>query len=183
MRLKRMAIDTSHWCHSPGFFYTDEALAQAVAESVSYADVLRRLGVRLAGGSHAYLARRIRAAELDTTHFLGQAHRHGQPSPRRTLPEHVLRVLPPGSFRIKTPQLRRALIATGVSESCAACGCGPEWKGQSLRLIIDHVNGDWHDNRQENRRFLCPNCHAQTATWCLRLSARSTIEEQARLAE
>jgi hypothetical protein len=29
-------------------------------------------------------------------------------------------------------------------------------------LVIDHINGDFHDNRAENLRFMCPNCHAQT---------------------
>ncbi|WP_231976049.1 hypothetical protein [Streptomyces sp. 3214.6] len=35
-------------------------------------------------------------------------------------------------------------------------------------LCADHVNGDWRDNREENLRYLCPNCHALTETWCRR---------------
>jgi hypothetical protein len=34
-----------------------------------------------------------------------------------------------------------------------------------LVLQIDHINGDILDNRRENLRFLCPNCHSQTATF------------------
>lgn len=29
----------------------------------------------------------------------------------------------------------------------------------------EHINGDHFDNRIENLRFLCPNCHAQTDTY------------------
>jgi DNA-binding CsgD family transcriptional regulator len=33
-------------------------------------------------------------------------------------------------------------------------------------LQIDHQNGDHADNRKENLRELCPNCHSQTDTYC-----------------
>jgi hypothetical protein len=31
-----------------------------------------------------------------------------------------------------------------------------------LRLEIDHIDGDYHNNLAENLRYLCPNCHTQT---------------------
>jgi 5-methylcytosine-specific restriction endonuclease McrA len=40
-----------------------------------------------------------------------------------------------------------------------------EWLGKPLTLELDHVNGDNTDNRRENLRFLCPNCHSQTPTY------------------
>ena len=175
-RFMRWGIDKSHWVQSPGSSHSDEELAQAVAASISMAEVLRRLGIKQAGGSQAHMSRRIRSLGIDTSHFRRQAHNKGKPSLNRAHPELVLRVLPPGSGRIKTPQLRRALIAMGVPELCAECGCEPHWRGKSLRLVIDHRNGDWLDNRLENLRFLCPNCHAQTATWCRKLSARNNME-------
>jgi hypothetical protein len=164
-RLDRLQIDTSHWDRSPRRWYTDDQLSRAVARSISYAGVLRELGVPVTGGSHAHLARRIRAMGIDTSHFLGQAHFRGTTRPRRKV-EEILVVLPPGSARPRTPTLRRALLASGVPHLCAICGCGGTWRGSALVLAIDHVNGDWLDNRLENLRFLCPNCHSQTATWC-----------------
>jgi predicted RNA-binding Zn-ribbon protein involved in translation (DUF1610 family) len=172
--LKRRGIDTSHWCHSPTRWYTDEELKVAVASSRSYAGVLRALGIPQAGGSQAYLARRIRAAGFDTAHFVGQAHRRGTRAPRRP-PTEVLAVLPPGSPRPKATALRAAMIAKGVTEVCALCGSDGTWLGSPLRLVIDHISGDWLDNRLENVRFLCPNCHAQTSTWCRRRTTQRQL--------
>ena len=166
-RLSRAGIDRSHWVHSPHGGYTRDELAQAVAASTSFAGVLRFLGRPQAGGTQAHVARRVRREGLDTSHFTGRGHNRGKPQ-RRLTAQEVLVVLPPGSNRRKTPQLRRAMRESGVPDVCDACGLGPVWCGQPLTLVIEHRSGDWLDNRLGNLRLLCPNCHSQTATWCRR---------------
>ena len=47
---------------------------------------------------------------------------------------------------------------------CSICGQEPFWNGQTLTLILDHVNGKNHDNRLENLRWVCPNCNQQLDT-------------------
>ena len=50
-------------------------------------------------------------------------------------------------------------------QKCEKCGL-TEWMGKPIVLQLDHINGDNRDNRIENLRLLCPNCHSQTETFC-----------------
>jgi RNA polymerase subunit RPABC4/transcription elongation factor Spt4 len=60
--------------------------------------------------------------------------------------------------------LKKWLIETR-KEVCSVCGIKPEWNGMYLSLQVDHVNGINDDNRPENIRLVCPNCHSQTSTF------------------
>ena len=61
---------------------------------------------------------------------------------------------------------RDKIIKNNLMEyKCAICGNIGEWNGKQLVLQLDHINGDHFDNRLENLRFLCPNCHSQTETF------------------
>ena len=39
-----------------------------------------------------------------------------------------------------------------------------ENNGKKITLQLDHIDGDNNNNKLENLRFLCPNCHSQTET-------------------
>jgi hypothetical protein len=69
------------------------------------------------------------------------------------------------------PSLVKRLLAKGWDYCCAICGIN-EWCGQRLVLHLDHINGINNDNRLENLRLLCPNCHSQTPTYCNRARER-----------
>ncbi|MFD3640477.1 MULTISPECIES: HNH endonuclease [Streptomyces] len=169
-RFAHFGIDVSHFsrCGSGTFASrpSQDRLREAVAASRSIAELLRELGRRENGHQRSLLRQWIAEEGLSTSHFLGQAHQRGRPGPTPARRPEELLVKHPGGHRTKTTLLRRALHEIGVPERCDACGTEPVWRGSPMTLEIDHINGDWSDDRAENLRLLCPNCHAVTTTWC-----------------
>ncbi len=144
--------------------YTDVELKEAIASSYSFAEVLRKLNLRNAGGNYDLLKRRIQTLDIDTSHFIGRAWLRGKENPfirQRALEE----ILVQDSTYVSTQNLKKRLIREGIFEHrCMSCGLDT-WMGNTIPLEIDHINGDRRDNRLENLRLLCPNCHALTATY------------------
>lgn len=158
-KMAEAGIDTSHFTPAR-VRHTEETLRELVACSRSVAEVVRRLGINPVGGNQAHIGRRIAALRIDTSHFL----RAPRGRPKGSLGNRLV-LGSPADGRIPGERLRRELLRTGTQASCAICGTGTEWNGKPLRLEVDHRNGDWWDNRPENLRLLCPNCHAVTATY------------------
>jgi hypothetical protein len=144
--------------------WTDQDLERAVRESATLSEACRRLGYETNGGVNRLVRRHIVRLGLDTSHFKGQAWARGRSFPgarHRRLSE----ILVEGSM-YPSPRLRKRLIAEGIKPACCEiCGLA-SWNGKALPLELDHINGDPTDNRIENLRILCPNCHAVTETWC-----------------
>jgi predicted RNA-binding Zn-ribbon protein involved in translation (DUF1610 family) len=153
--------------------HSDADLAAAVAQSFPVAQVMRILGIKPAGGSHFHLSKRIKRNGLDTSHFLGQAINRGKRQVRHSASQ-ILILRDPQEPRAKPHMLRRALLEIGAPHMCSECGTGTIWMSRFLTLHVDHIDGNAWNCLRDNLRFLCPNCHSQTATYCRKASSRDS---------
>ena len=69
-------------------------------------------------------------------------------------------------IEVQTHRFKKRLIRAGLlQEKCHECGI-LYWQDRKLSLHLDHVDGNRRNNRLENLRLLCPNCHSLTDTYC-----------------
>lgn len=173
-RIKRRAgllgLDTRHFARparSPqrrrARTWSDEQLRRAVTTSFTLAGTVRALGLIPAGGNYDLVRRRIRELELETAHFRGRGWNVGlEFDPRPVTP--LADVLVAGRWAA-SHSLKKRLFAAGLkSPRCERCGWAECAADGRVPVELDHANGDRTDNRLENLRILCPNCHALQPT-------------------
>lgn len=143
--------------------WTDEQLAKAVATSTSFSETGAKLGLTTFGSNSRTIKKRIAFLQLDTSHFLTVSERSKRNSllQAKRPQKEILCINDIHRKHIKKYIIKNDLIPY----KCSECGI-TEWTGKILSLHLDHINGINNDNRLENLRFLCPNCHSLTDTYC-----------------
>lgn len=138
-------------------------LREAVAGSKSRRQVLIKLNLREAGGNYEQLRKYIEELDLDTSHFHGQAWNKGLRGIGKPLIPLEKILVKKSNFQ--SFKLKKRLFDAGLKKKeCEECGWAKIAEGGYLPLELDHINGDRHDNRLENLRVLCPNCHSLKPT-------------------
>jgi len=141
---------------------------QTINESSTIVEVLNKLGLSPYNGNHRTLRARIVEENIDMSVFdsnhkewLKSKTKNATLSRYRTNDE---------IFVVNSDFQRRCLKDRIIKEKlkeykCQECANAGRWCGKELSLQLDHINGINNDNRLENLRFLCPNCHSQCPTY------------------
>ena len=164
--------------------YTKEYLELLVKDVYSYSSLLKKIGIKQTGGSHRLISMRIKEYGIDISHFTGQGWSNGKTKETDYRIQKISDKLSTPMEEIfcknsgfSTTRLYEKLLEIGWKNECKICGL-IDWRGEKIRLHVDHINGNHSDNRVENLRFLCPNCHQQTDTWGAKNGAVPRIKKQ-----
>lgn len=149
----------THLYHHEKKSWTKSDLKKAVKSSFSYRQVLIKLSLKEAGGNYEQIKKYIKEYHLNSSHFRGKGWSKGlvgTSSPRRKLEDILKKGTQFQSFKLKN-----RLFKVGLkSAKCEICSWAKQRADGTIPVELDHTNGDRHDNRIENLRILCPNCHS-----------------------
>lgn len=133
-------------------------LSSIVDGAKSKKEILVRSGLRAAGGNFSTLEKAARHYGIELPVW--------EPPSGGCLTRVPIESYLVENSTVSRDRLKRRLLEEGILENlCDECGLGDEWNGKPLTLQLDHINGVYNDNRLENLRIICPNCHTQTETF------------------
>lgn len=137
-------------------------LAEVVKNSTSKKDVLTKMGMAVSGSSYNILRRKLKKLNIDTSHFNQYLGTVKEKTDWVKFETYLVK----DSKCSGTHWLKLNLVKKGhLKYECTVCKNNGQWQGKKISLHLDHINGIRNDNRIENLRILCPNCHSQTETY------------------
>src|SRR5262249_31608803 len=69
-------------------------------------------------------------------------------------------------FVLQTTTFLRKYLTRRLGERCSRCGWAERHAiTKKVPIEVEHIDGNWRNNRLDNLTLLCPNCHALTPTF------------------
>lgn len=136
--------------------YSQQNLEKVIADSLSFSEVMTKLGLKQSGGCHSYIRKKVKEYNINTSHFKGRGYNKGKTFPKKYPLEEYL------SNRkfIKSNELKKRLIKENVLDcKCYKCGI-VEWQNVPAPLELHHIDCNHENNNLDNLTILCSNCHS-----------------------
>ena len=143
--------------------WSEKQLKIAAKKSRSIRQIIGILGLIPAGGNYNQINKYLKFYNINISHLKGKGWKKGLSgldSPRIPLGKILVEKSEFQSYKLK----KRLFDAKIKPRHCEECGWHKETAEGRLPLELDHINGDSKDNRLENLRVLCPNCHSLKPT-------------------
>ena len=135
--------------------YSEDELRSIVNSSICLAEVVSKLGYKTKNGNnHKTVKKRLEKYNISTSHFESS-------SPHKRSFEEVFCI----NSTVSQATLRKWYKRIFDDCECAICGQSKIWNEKELTMILDHIDGDNHNNEINNLRWICPNCDSQLPTF------------------
>jgi len=138
---------------------SNKKLMEKACQRPTIKEALNFLGLREAGGNY-FLFKKWCATHGLEVPIASNYKKTENARIAKTIPNEF--VFKENSTYLNRNSIKKRMINLGIKYECCSCQLGAEWNGKKLVLQLDHINSVYNDNRLENLRFLCPNCHSQT---------------------
>lgn len=148
---------------------SDKEIMKVACEMTSIKEALNFLNLREAGGNYSSFKKWCKFHGLKVPEVTNYKKTENARI-ANTIPDHLVFVT--NSTYSNGQQIKKRMLKMGIEYICSECKMNDEWNGKPITLQLDHINSIHNDNRIENLRFLCPNCHSQTEGFAGRSSQK-----------
>lgn len=130
--------------------YSNDDIIKCSEEVKSMAELLRKLGLKPAGGNYRTVRKKLQELNLTCDHWTGQGWSKDQQ-------------LKDWQSYARSHGIKKHLIKER-GRCCELCRLSI-WREVDIPLELHHIDGDCTNNDPVNLQLLCPNCHALTDNW------------------